>query len=66
MFQGLVNACSPDQRIKVVNKIAPSLPTLSQNKKGTYSLQMLITIITTAQECHIICKALEKDFIFLA
>ena len=49
MFQGLVNACSPDQRIRVVNKIAPSLPTLSQNKKGTYSLQMLITIITTAQ-----------------
>lgn len=49
----------------MVNKIASSITTLSQNKKGTYSLQTLITIITTAQEIHIICKALEKDLIFL-
>ena len=66
MFQGLVHACSPDQRIKVVNKIASNISTLSQNKKGTHSLQTLITIITTSQERHIICKALEKDLIFLS
>ena len=49
MFQGLVHACSPDQRIRVVNKISSSISALAQNKKGTHSLQTLITIITTPQ-----------------
>ena len=66
MFQSLVEVCSPEQRLKITNKIANSLPVSAQNRKGTHSLQRLVSSMTSSQEISVVCKAVSKDLLALA
>ena len=62
MVQSLMQSCSSEQRYRLLKKIAPSMIKIACHKKGTHSLQVIVTLMHKEAEHEIIRDAL-KDYI---
>ena len=62
MVQSLMQSCSSEQRYRLLKRIAPSMIKIACHKKGTHSLQVIVTLMHKEAEHEIIRDAL-KDYI---
>jgi len=62
MIQSLMQSCSSEQRYRLLKRIAPSMIKIACHKKGTHSLQVIVTLMHKEAEHEIIREAL-KDYI---
>lgn len=46
MTQKLFQVCSPNQRIFILTKLYPQIPSLVRNKQGTHTIQAFISLLT--------------------
>jgi len=60
MVQTLMQNCSSEQRYRLLQRIAPSMIKIACHKKGTHSLQVIVTLMHKEAE-HQIIKEAFKD-----
>ena len=66
MFQTLAQSCSADQRFRLLQEIAPSMVRVACDRKGTHSLQAIVSLISRDVEEKLIRDALQGHIIELA
>lgn len=66
MFQTLAQSCSGDQRFKLLQKIAPNMITIAKDKKGTHSLQAIVSLISRECEDELIKETLDGHVLELS
>jgi len=66
MFQTLAQSCSSEQRYHLLKKIAPSMIRIACDRKGTHSLQAVISLINRDVEDKLIEETLNGHVVNLA
>jgi len=66
MFQTLAQSCSADQRFRLLQEIAPSMVRVACDRKGTHSLQAIVSLISRDVEEKLIRDALQGHIVELA
>lgn len=66
MFQTLAQSCSSEQRYRLLQKIAPSMIRIACDRKGTHSLQAVISLINRDAEDKLIEEILNGHVVDLA
>jgi len=66
MFQTLAQSCSADQRFRLLQEIAPSMVRVAGDRKGTHSLQAIVSLISRDVEEKLIRDALHGHIVELA
>jgi len=66
MFQTLAQSCSSEQRYHLLQKIAPSMVKIACDRKGTHSLQAVISLINRDVEDRLIEETLNGHVVDLA
>lgn len=66
MVQILAKHCSPEQRHLLLQKIAPGMYKIACDKKGTYALQTIVSLINTNAEDQLMKSALGPYVLELA
>ena len=59
MFQTLAQSCSSEQRYQLLQKIAPSMVKIACDRKGTHSLQAIVSLINRDVEDRLIKDTLD-------
>jgi len=66
MIQILAKHCQPEQRLVLLQKIAPAMYKIACDKKGTYALQTIVSLINTHAEDLLMKSALGNYVLDLA
>lgn len=66
MFQTLAQSCSAEQRFKLLEKIAPNMIKIASDKKGTHSLQAIVSLISRECEDKLIKDTLDGHVLKLS
>jgi len=66
MFQTLAQSCSSEQRYYLLQKLAPSMIRVARDRKGTHSLQAIVSLINRDVEDKLIKQTLEGHVFELA
>jgi len=66
MFQTLAQSCSADQRYRLLQEIAPSMVRVACDRKGTHSLQAIVSLVNRDVEEKLIRDALQGHIVELA
>ena len=64
--QTLFLSCSPVQRLRVVQMLAPHLLSIAQDARGTHSLQALVSLITQPAEEAVLVSAFQPHVLEVA
>jgi len=66
MIQILAKHCQPEQRLVLLQKIAPAMYRIACDKKGTYALQTIVSLISTHPEDILMKQALGNHVLELS
>ena len=66
MVQKLMSVCLPQQRLRIVQRIAGDIPVIARNKQGTHSLQTLIGLFSLDDEYKLVCSSVKPSFLTLS
>jgi hypothetical protein len=65
LCQKLLEHCNDDQRLDIIEKVAPDLVKISKNMHGTRAVQKMIEYLTTPEQIAIAKKALSNHVVTL-
>jgi len=66
MVKTLMQSCSPEQRYTLLQKISPFMVKIDCHKKGTHTLQVIVTLMNKGVEYHLIREAFKDCIVNLA
>jgi len=64
--QELFQVCSPDQRTRLLDRLALQIIEIAQDKRGTHALQALIQLLSTDNEQAILIRAIQPHIVDLS
>ena len=66
MIQSLINVCTVEQRFTFLQKIESKIALMAYDKKGTHSLQTVISVTSLEKEVLLIVNSIENEVLNLS